>query len=1069
MNKFLKITFVISLFLFTNLFAQYGKITGSVKDKNTGEPLIGVNITLPGTALGAATDVEGYYVILRVPPGVYSMKASLVGYNATSVSDVRVSINQTSEVNLLMVEQRLTTQEVVVVAEKPVVDKDVSASTSNIAADQFQKLPVASVASVVQLEAGIQSGMNIRGGGSDQTMVMLNGIGMRDERSNTPFSAVSLTAVDEIQVQTGGFNAEYGNIRSGILNVVTKEGNVDKYHVSFVGRYRPAGNKSFEDGPSSKNFYYIRPFVDPAVCWTGTTNGNWSTGMQSTYPTFQGWNNYVLSATSPYAGLTPEAAQRLFLWQHRKDFSIDKPDHDVDMTVSGPLIPVYSRLLGNLRFVLSYRENYTNLLMPFNTDNYYENIIQGKVTSDVGTGMKLTFDGLFARQSGTAVYRDGSSGINTSVYEVANNNFAKGSDGESRIYSTDYWCPASTERWMLGGKFTHAISGSTFYEANFSAFSTSYKKFPGLRRDLTNQYAIIPALVDPNGNYAGYYTNEAPYGYEPLNSITGIGSSMRMGGGGMSYGRDTSKLTNYNLHVDYSTQYNKYHFIKAGIELNYTENKVNNGIADSALPSNNTVYYWQNYPIRGAVYAQDKIEYEGMIANVGLRMDFLDPNTDWYSTTGDYDLAYSANPPSSLDAIKNKKVNTQVYFSPRLGVAFPITVNSKLYFNYGHFMQVSTPDNLFLLRKDLYSGRVAQVSDPSIAMQKTIAYELGYEHGLWNDYHAKIAGYYKDVTNETRLVTYVSSDNKVNYTIPRADLYEDIRGLELTFQKKRGDWVTGFVNYTYQVRTYGYFNYATYYQNTSSERKYIREYIDNKQTKPVAQPYARLNLDVFTPHDDFGPQSISFLLTDWRLNVLASWQAGEYFTWTGGGSTIAGFQNNFQWSDSWGVDLRLSKDFKVDRLNIQVFADIYNALNIKTMSRYYGWTEENFNNYMKSLHLGSGDWDSRFGYINIPGSDKPGDYRDYDVTYTPMKGVTVLDNLNGLDASLLPPKDVIYYEASSGRYVQRDGTNWKDVDPSRMDQIKKDKAYIAMPNMGFFSFLNPRNIYFGIKFSVELF
>ena len=111
-----------------------------------------------------------------------------------------------------------------IVAQRPVVQKDVAASRANIEFQDIEKLPVTSVSSVVTLQAGIQGGLVIRGSSSDQAAFVVDGMLMRDERTNTPFTGISLSSIQDVQVQTGGFNAEYGNLRSGVVNVVTREG-----------------------------------------------------------------------------------------------------------------------------------------------------------------------------------------------------------------------------------------------------------------------------------------------------------------------------------------------------------------------------------------------------------------------------------------------------------------------------------------------------------------------------------------------------------------------------------------------------------------------------------------------------------------------------------------------------------------------------------------------------------------------------------------------------------------------------------------------------------------------------
>lgn len=268
--------------------AQSGKIAGTITDAQTGETLIGVNVLIEGTSQGAVTNENGYFVILNVSPGTYTVRASYIGYASQVLEDVVVNIDQTTTLDIQMREQVIEGEEVVVTAERPVVQPDVSASLANITTEEIERLPVSSISGAVGLQAGIL-GLEVRGSGSDELSFMVNGLTFRDERNNTPFTGLSITAVDEIQVQTGGFNAEYGNVRSGIVNVVTKEGWRDRYGVDVIMRYSPPDQKHFGPPANDPNSYWIRPYVDPDVAFVGTENGGWSEAVQSQYPEFQGW------------------------------------------------------------------------------------------------------------------------------------------------------------------------------------------------------------------------------------------------------------------------------------------------------------------------------------------------------------------------------------------------------------------------------------------------------------------------------------------------------------------------------------------------------------------------------------------------------------------------------------------------------------------------------------------------------------------------------------------------------------------------------------------------------------
>jgi len=469
--------------------------------------------------------------------------------------------------------------------------------------------------------------------------------------------------------------------------------------------------------------------------------------------------------------------------------------------------------------------------------------------------------------------------------------------------------------------------------------------------------------------------------------------------------------------------------------------------------------------MRASFYIQDKIEFEGMIANLGVRFDYSNPNSDWYVLSGAYDNSLSAKNASSIDQIVTKQAaKAQVDVSPRLGVAFPITETSKLYFNYGFFRQIPAPEDLYRVRVDQYTGRIDRLSDPNLPLQKTIAYVLGYEQGLFDEYLLHIAGYYKNISEQQRSVHYISKDNTVDYYIPTNDSYEDIRGVEFTVTKNRGNWVQGFANYTYSIATSGYFNYSTEYQNAQLMLNYLTSTQEGEQSKPVPQPYARVNVDFFTPSTDFGPEFEGLgLLTDWRLSLIGSWRSGSYTTWTGGSGSIAGISNNVQWRDSWGLDMRLSKNLKFGPVNLQVFADINNVLNIKSLSSY-GFVDANdYYDYMRSLHLPSSAIDEskgKFGYININGTDKPGDYRQGEfVPISPVQSVASVTS---------PSANAIYYETTSSTYMQYVNGTWSQVSDSRMKEVLDKKLYIDMPNQTWASFLNPRSIYWGLKISVEL-
>lgn len=1021
---------------------QSGKISGRVTDQSN-QPLPGVNVVLAGTVQGSVADSDGFYTILNVVPGSYDVRATFIGFTPQTVSNVRVNIDQTTTVNFSLTEETVGLEEVFVTAEAPVVQADVSNSQLNVSAEEIEALPVSSVSSVVGLQAGIQ-GLSVRGSGTDELSFSLNGLTLRDERDNTPYTNISIASVQEVQVQTGGFNAEYGNVRSGVVNVITKEGSPDRYEVDAIMRYSAPANKHFGPLANDPDSYWIRPYIDPDVAYTGTASGAWDEATQSQYPEFAGWISVadeLLQDDNPDNDLSPEALMQAFKWQHRKTLEITEPDYNVDVGIGGPLPG--GKKLGDLRFFASYREDQQMYMIPLHTDRLKSRSGHLKLTSNIGKGMKLNLEGLIGNTDGTANSRSGQPGAFSSPFSIASQ-LSRVSFIDTRIFSTDYWTPYNVKTNMVGAKFSHARTQNSFYEIRLNRFSSSYDSNPGRLRDET------PVVF-----FGGVGFDEAPFGFQPAPTF-GV-DGMRTGVG-MSNSRDSSKVIVYNLKADYTSQVNRFFQVKTGLEYNLSDSRINYGQFDEFLPSSNSQSVWDETPVRGAAYGQTKLELNGMVANAGLRLDYFHAGGDWFVVDNPFDPAFSARFSAGIDTLLVRENTDRIFtLSPRLGVSFPVTDVSKLFFNYGHFRSLPDPNNLYLVRYFTSTGQISRIADPNNPLPKTVAYEIGYEQSFFDQFLARVAGYYKDVSLQPRLVTYISRDGQTNYSVSEANSFEDIRGFEFTLARNRGAWLQGFVNYTYMVFSSGYFGFRQVSENPTAQREFEASDAErrNASSKPVPQPYARLNLDILTPLD-FGPEIASLRpLADWRISVLGSWQEGSKFTWTGGGS-VPGVLNNVKFKDSWNINLRFTRNFQLKGRRAQLFIDVFNLTNRKALT-FNGFIDGNDQNaYLRSLHLEeSPDYTT-----NIPGSDNIGEYRDFDVAYQPMQRVATLESVSAPDGG------VIYWEFESRSYFQYQNDQWVPADQQLVDEVLDTKAYIDMPNQTFLTFLNPRDIYWGIRISL---
>jgi hypothetical protein len=519
-------------------------------------------------------------------------------------------------------------------------------------------------------------------------------------------------------------------------------------------------------------------------------------------------------------------------------------------------------------------------------------------------------------------------------------------------------------------------------------------------------------------------------------------------------------LGTLSLRYDLTSQVNRYNQIKTGVQFVQIFSDVNYGSVDTYLPSGRSTTKWNNQPIRAAAYLQNKFEYEGIVANIGMRLDYSNANTDWIVYEVFDPLFNQPVEGEVTDVFPSTEATQHLVLSPRIGISFPITVTSKLYFNYGHFQSFPSTFSLYRVETFVENSRINSLANPNLPLQKTVSYELGYEQSLLNEYLVRVSGYYKDETNIPVTTNFVNRLSQTLYRTQRADSYRDTKGLELTLSRPRGEWFSGFVNYTYMIRSTGRFGYVNVYESSKAQRDYERSVSANAQSKPRPQPYARANFDVFTPND-FGPEVAGFNpLGGWRIGFLGSWQAGYYFTWAGGGS-IPGLSNNVRWKDSYNLDLRLTRTFRASAgTSINVFADFNNVLNTRYMTQNGFVDGDDYNDYMKSLHLPANKLERLQGsYLSVPGNDVPGIYRKPGVAFQPIVTVRKLADVSS------PHERPLYYNYQDETYYQFVNGAFVEADEKLVKRTLDNKAYIDMPNYASFVFFNPRNVLVGVRLS----
>lgn len=793
------------------------------------------------------------------------------------------------------------------------------------------------------------------------------------------------------------------------------------YNGTLDLRLTPGHLKHYGESIFDANNYYLRPFLDPAVAFVGTKDDNpndgdgvsaWDAETRARYREWMGWNEYAKTLT----GVTPAQAQQVFIWQHRAEGSDalgreagsydDKPDWNGEVSLSGP-VPAISDKLGDLTFFASHRSNNELFALPTNRDYYKERNSHLKLTSRISSSMKLMVEGLYSLTNTvqSAPRADGLDAYMISGMDILYSPIATGYDYVLGQNAALYY-PAALNRFdirrsMVGLAFDHVLSPSTFYSLRVSMTKVENDCIgPSSLDTKSNRFRDQSTIT----SFGSYEVDETPFGYQV--GIESMFDGMSTTGEGSVV--DYSKVNTVAGRFDITSQVNKNHQVKAGLVFNYDDLDMHyehNQIGDTG---NNWVVEWQREPYRAGAYLQDKLEFKGLIANVGVRADMSFPNAKSFKVDPFSQYFRKKFADTFQDIAPSEPAKNRIEISPRLGISHPISDVAKLYFNYGHFYSQPTTDEMFLIMKR--SRGLSDIGNPNLELPRTVAYELGLEYSLSEMFLLHVSGYYKDVTNQLANRHYVGFDGGVDYWSRTNDNYEDIRGLELRLEKRFGKWITGWANYNYLVETIGELGRETYYEDT---RRQEQEGLDDPNlARPQARPIARANITISSPND-FGPRlGDARPFGDMRLDVLYQWRAGKY-------ETRAGYQSwnpvgdvddldDMQWKGRTSVDMRLRRGLSVLGLDMGLFIDVTNVFNMKHLEESGFASASDRTAYLKSLHLARYNGDAAAtkeeyaarGYI--AGDDKPGD-------------------------------------------VKRD-----------------DKPYIDMPNRGFLTYLNPRTVTFGL-------
>ena len=1112
-NKPLIYYFRIGLFIIgcltINLFGQTrSRISGSVHDAETSEPLIGVNIIVEDTELGAASDANGNYIIINVPVGTHRVRASMMGYEIKVLTDVMVSADRITRLDIELRHTVIQGQEVVVTARRDELHKEVS--NTQLVVDAMQISDATGIREINSFLAklpgvGEQNGyLTIRGGSADQTGMMVDGLSYFNAATGNAESSIPLSAIEQVSLLSGGYNAEYGNFRSGLINITTKSGSSKGYHGTFTYSRDNAHIRRFGDSLYDTDNDFLRPYLNPDVCFIGT-NEAWKDDayLRDQHQNFSGWitqaNTYNLGKSEEewatpmdyyllacwmfmtipdYKGLAnlsdslkqavgyrelSQEQKKLFARHHNQE---EYPDWNFDGGFGGP-VPLIGKALGDATFYLSFNGKERHFIMPISraSDETYTTLLT--IKSQPTKKTTLTYNSLYKYQAGVSPIRPASGDSPDASRQggfmpVNNIKYIA-----TRAYSASegyYWYdppffPILEQRtYMNGLTINHIINKTTYFEFSLSNIQIKNDSQTGNTRDTTALTHFGPFVVnempygkwlDATNRVTGIYDGDTlSYKYPNYDALPQIPARFRRKEGDLY---DNVRVGQYRAKFDLSSQLGLHHFLKSGFEYNYFDLDHNLWMLWNEYPYNVYEFNYHRKPSQTGIYIQDQINFPSIVANIGLRFDYYYggggkwPTGDAFAIAftqefGDppenktaeadsffaalrdgrsiiwekweqYDAALPDSVPRLLQPIRNHYT-----FSPRIGISFPVTEQSKFYFNYGHFRSNPPYYSMYLYRYRYTKNGLYNMSNPNLEPPRTISYELGIATALLRSSVLKLSWYSKDVSGQHGEVVYQNASGTINYDAWANNEYQDIQGIEVNFSKSDNSWLTGWINFNYMMKKTGQTG-RKLYKDTPIEEK--DAFYADEETRSLPLPKINANLTLRTPDRISQNNLKDYFFAGWTMTLFGEWRAGEYFTWNPLNELHV--HNNMRWPDYYMIDLKIDKKIKFLGTTASFFIDISNLFNFKVSLMDDGYCFERESGSMEN-------WDDFIKYL---ASLRLPIYKssEYDALRT----------------------------ANPGMYISGN---------DRIGELRSaKKPYINDPNYSFWLYEQPRDIWFGVRFS----
>ena len=865
---------------------QDASIQGTVRDFKTGKPLPGVNVIIKGTYYGAATGSDGNYLITSISPGSYDIEISMVGYKILLKTGVKVEAGAAVTENFDLEQTVLMLgEEVVVIGKKPLFDVDETATLTRISSDDIQNKIVNSVEDILSEQIGVttvDNEIHIRGGRIDESLFIIDGLSIKDPLSGYGGNLfINAESIDNLEIITGGYNAEYGQAMSGVINIRLKEGR-DKYEGSF--KYASDNWGFSQDSYSHYNTDHLE---------------------------------FNLGGPSTLFELLPKALGFDLPGMFSFFANAYGKGSDTHLPIAANVYPHRNWSLPG--FSDTQTEEFLDLITPREENDWH---LLYKLTWGVTPQKKLSasYDFSLNVNQGFFMPRAFSSTYYPYRYQEI----------------LDQYNTITRESRLLNVNWVHTLNPQTFYEVTMGRF-------------LTMEHSAVQDL-----HWSEYLQR---LDLEPINyTIQDLDGNVDITLGDEFYDTGVSSewydisSDNYRLDMDWTHQTQSRQKMKAGIEITYTEMQVLDidepWTGETGLGSNYDAYRAQT--TFGAFYIQDRIVFEGMTVNLGLRYDFWFPGKYVENAIADSSIVVITDAARQIfmdETFEFFGYRGKGRISPRVGISHPVTDNDVLYFYYGHFSQLPTFQYVYAKLTSSSPTTYQVFGNPNLDPKTTVQYELGIKHRFSEDQVLEMKAYWKDMFDYETSQSIRPSNPKYSHMsflmYLNAD-YARSRGVEIILKSRLLKNFYADVNFNYSIATGKSSNPN---DNLLVESGQIRE-------KPLNEIYLRWD----KPFQIFANLSYNHP-TGLGASLRLEYETGRRYTRAivdniREENDVEYYQGIYEDEKPYfyiskepttNTDLKLYKRFELGRLSYRLFLDIQNLWDQRIARRINPFTGNGYN------------------------------------------------------------------------------------------------------------------------------